>query len=341
MLFKTISFFIFFGLAAANAIENCVISGDTTLTESMQHVLKKIQFPDGRTFTIIGATHGDSKKSAELIDNAFYYNLGASRERLIKSLKGVVYSPQEGHDKEIKIKREIYKYLEQNIPLGSIDNVAVENYPEQLRQNIEIDKINERSMFAELGRQGITDPILRTDIMLLVSNPERLLALREPGLFKKTRLVPAEGEAKKRIDKNPKLSARYLHKIQIRITDLAKSKNLPVETIRKIWDTWREDLIDQYPVILKNWRQIVDMYSQKLPLEIRSDFVKALEESKPILETIHQRDLEMVQNLTELSGNSVLTVGTAHAKPILEILKEKCLADDAKVSTKSTLGATP
>lgn len=328
MRFKTISFFIFFGFTTANAIENCVVSDDTTSTKSMQSMLKQIKFPDGRTFTIIGAVHGDADKSAELIDSAFSYSVGASKEQLIKSLKGVVYSQQERHDHEITAKREIYKYLQQNIP--SIDNVALESSPEQLRRNLEADKINERYTFVDFDRRGITDPILRTDMMLLMSGPARLLALREPGLFKKTRLVPAEGAARKRIDENPKLSARYLHEIQIRITDLAKSKNLPVEMIRKIWDTWQEDLIVHYTVILKNWRPMVDMSVEKLPLGIRSDFVKALEESKPILETIHQRDLEMVQNLTALSGNSALIVGTAHAKPILEILKEKCLADNAK-----------
>lgn len=88
-------------------------------------------------------------------------------------------------------------------------------------------------LFAEVEKRGVNDPILRTDLMLLLVNAPRLLALREPGLFRKSKLVPAEGEAKRRVQENSKLSARYLYEIQVRITELAKAKKLPPETVEK------------------------------------------------------------------------------------------------------------
>lgn len=306
-IFKHLVFIIFLSIRC-EAAEICKF--DFKQWGAM-HGKAQITFSDGREITIIGHNHGNSETNAQLIpailekksSNAEYINkllklLNKSRLAIEQSKRELEYL-----HKRLSKDKNLFVAIEATDSGAKIRN-GMANWMDQISSQ-------------EFTMRNLHNPVLRRDVLLMLSGADGYLNLTEPGLFKNR---PAIGVDDSSLEDLPDIWRESDIRFSRLIDKVGKDSLVGLELI----DT-QNQISAKYTVLDKlSDKNLIEKILQKVPAQYHVLTTSWLSEELKGARILLRRDIHIVNRLISQEQSGILLIGYAHLQSLMIRIQNEC-----------------
>lgn len=319
---------LFLNLVSSLAFGFCEI---TNVPGKISDRTRRIEFPDGREFMIVGHNHGYREfplKIFDLLTGPYKDSVSfrSALQLLLKQNKGAIVNSEA----DLEFLRAYLKSHENESGF-----VAIEATNQTAQSNLTFFKTLRDQLRIETSSRDLSLAPLLSRATLLSLGAASYLKFLEPDLFQQKTFVGFESAvATERHDVAfNKLKEAYDRLKAVSIGDS--------EFSRDIWDTSKQlfELYGNYDPRIDD--EILKAAEKKLPLKYQKEGMDWLRTSLEELKTKKERDKSVAEGMVSADKSGILVVGLFHLESIAQLLKKECMklsrgAVGQRVQTRSS-----